>query len=114
MDLVWHFLKRILRYDVPVGAAGALVSGSQHPLTSSAGIAASALELAIRFVVIAGTAGFAFSFLLYTWLGRRELPLYTVCGRHLGRVAFTSFCILALSLSALLAAGLVVLRWARP
>jgi hypothetical protein len=110
MRLAVHFLARILRFDVPLGAVGALLTWSRNPMAGSP--VATATNLAIRFVVITCTAGYAVSFLLYGWFYRRELPLYTVCGYHLRSVALRSLGLLTTTLVALLVSTIAVLRLA--
>ena len=112
MSIAFHLLKRILRYDLPLAAVGAFVTWSRSSTSRPQGFAPAAADLGVRFVAVACTAGFGVSFLLYRVFYRRELPLYTVCGHHIGSVALLSLGLLALVLIATLVGMLVALQWA--
>jgi hypothetical protein len=114
MRLVWHFLKRTFRYNAPLSAVGAMLPWTVHPRAGNTTLAEAATELAIRFVIIACTAGYALSVLVYFRLNRRELPMYTVRGRHLGWMAAVSLAPLSLALGGLLVAGLLLIGWTGP
>jgi hypothetical protein len=97
--LVFHLTKRILRYDLPLSLAAALALGVPSPVV-----------LAVRFVLIACTAGFLLSLFAYTTLGRRELPVYTVAGGRLVTTAAGALALVVASLSCLLALAMIVGR----
>lgn len=89
MRLIWHYIKRILSYDVPVSAAGASLLWIAH--RSGTDWTTIVSEVGIGFLLIACTIGYAFSVLLYTWLCRRELSIYIVRGMHFHTVVASGF-----------------------
>ena len=111
MRLQWHLLKRLLRYDLPLSAVGALVTWSRSPAAHAWRFLPLATDLAIRFAVVACTAGYGISFLLYRVFYRRELPLFTVCGHHIGSIALVSLGMLILIFAVLLVGSLLLLHW---
>ena len=111
VGIVLHFVKRILRFDIPLSVAGALATWRQRPLSTVDSPAAVITELGLRFVIVACTVGYGLSLLLYAWLGRRELPMYTVRGWHFGRIAGISLVLVSTGLSIMLAAVLLLAGW---
>jgi hypothetical protein len=93
--LIWHFLKRILYYDVPISISGAFVTWIGH--RSGADWITILSELGVRYLIITCTVGYIFSVLLYIWFGRRELPIYLVQGTHLYTIIVYSLFYLVLS-----------------
>jgi hypothetical protein len=114
IQIVWHFLKRVLKYDAFLSGmtlAGALVMNGQALQSHRGDCLTFAAGVLVRFVLIACTAGYALSVFIYGQLQRNELPLYMNAGFRIGTIAAVSWCCLSAGLLFVTAAFLLAIRW---
>jgi hypothetical protein len=94
MRLIWHFLKRILRYNLILSASAVALSWWGDRSFTTGDLRTISLEFSIRFMLIACTAGYAISVFIYMQFYRNELPVYTNGGLHLTKaIAVTWGCL---------------------
>jgi hypothetical protein len=111
MGVVALFLRRILRYNLPLSAVGTLLGLLSNPFQNGKSAHTVVVVFGERFIAVACSIGFAVSIFAYWRLHRRELAIYHVRGFHLTQVAAVAFVVLLAGLSAILAFIALLLAW---